>query len=1758
MSGSAGGARIPKQAVEQTIQDYIEKVLSKYPEFKKAKITGSYNTGTKQDFGDIDLIVQLEGTDKIKSKQDLNKFLQSQPNSLIVPFQSEKYKGKKTLTTGELVTILYPIKGIPNQFVQIDNIVSISEEESTFKNSFLDYSAEVQGLLLGLAKVMCLEEEPKQIFERLGIKNIPNLEQNQEFEFNLSSQGLTLRLVTLSDDFKELDRKDIWKSSNWDDVKKLFQNFNINAGFNNLLKEIKNKLNNKRSKNRIKGVFKSMVSIKSGEVGTAKGNTKQQALDIVDQSLTEWLIKDLLPEVKINTPISAEFLWKWINDNLASREYSTFNHNIDPKPYFRIFGKHGLGRENTFEWLKKQPPNIISQIYSELRDAYKDQLNEIKINNPNITNKQIIELYDDICDLQYSNLPNQNPSQIIFTFEEKYLAKHGLHFDEIIEEKDLEKFSLSEKTEMYYALLDLKDKLLSGIDEVKINQPVFFPKDKKWIYFIKDEETYNNLIPLLKNYSWVAGESFLEFKPSIPFYLYGGSGILSYNRSLSNSNELEDILNPQDLPINEIKILNPNQPFTFEAEKGYGDGEYWGTLSDKDGNIVDSNTRMWVGKKGIEDHVMVDTKYFFDKGWEEYLTNQAANISDLPAKYVKFVPLKINEIKVNKPLYFPKNKDWVYYIKDKEVFKSLIPYLENYKWYGSRNRNFPENENLAFPFILCCRYQYEYKLTQYQGYHLRFGDKAIILNPQDLPPLSISINEFRQPTALYPGKFKPPHRGHFEVAKQLLTKTPNVEILISSKPLEGITAEQSKQIWELYNNLLGNKLTIKIINGTPIKYVLDTIEKNQNQNFVAVYGKEDADRYRKIGKDPRYMNAKTLNGGVIMAGADEVINATDFRKAIQNKEDITKYIPEGVSSEEIYKILGQVNEVKILPPTKFHPGEKVKYNRRLVTLSTNLNKFHLQDPEYGEMYLIDDEETGQRFYAREKYISKIAEREKIHLKEDLEDFYGEHIQELIKGDIEAYGEINEYKIDLNDIYEYKQNGDFWEFEDDINKVKTIIKLRLNKGINEFKFYALDKDNKIIGFGKLNHYNPKVMNTIFKIFIEDVLPNNDKILLIPAGNIRYRLFRALINNKLPKDKYEIYTKDDIEEPYFIISKKQNITEVKINKPTGILKAFRNPSGAIYLLFNGKPKNSNLTKYVKTIGWEDRKTSKIEFEIPSHLIEVYKKIFDYLSIPYEFDNNYDVFAIDKNLFQIKPTLSYTLWDKDIEDWYNQVPEELNEIKINDPSKPIPGEIYDIKKEIVDAHKIKWNDSMTKQEWEACEGTEWRKNGWYWSKGWKYFKSPHGEWFEDILYGDVRGYDKNEEIRPSKSQPINESKIYTSNFKELILYLNKLVKFVCEDLKIEKPDIKIINNEKYTQENNSFGGYNPQTKKIYLVVKNRNASDCGRSLCHELYHFYQDSQGVLTSESGKDGSEHENQANSYAGKIMREFNRKYPQMMTVLNEVKIIDPSITPKKVYDFWKYMKKHSEGNKKILELGYIQYHSINKHMGVIDWLEILDKIKLNQLYNDLVHIENKDTLTEGRYDSISNKVSSMIFEKWKQDYENKQKHGLLTKKFKNKDVKFNLIADIDFTVKDESLDVDGGLEKIDGINTIYVNFKVDKSLIPQIWSEISMNLKDVIRHEIEHITQDSKRKYPSKYMDDDFLERDLISAKLLPKHTYFKLDKEVDANLQGMYFKAKKQHKPFIDVINAYLDTQDITPKQRKEVLNIWRTRSKELSLPNF
>lgn len=288
MSGVAGGNRILRQDVQATFNKYVSEVLSTIPGFKKASLSGSVKAGSKADFGDLDIITWFEGDDKKEVKQRIIDAISKLPNSLIVPFKSEKYTGRRYYNSGEIISVLFPIEGQEDQYIQVDNIIALTEEESVFKGSFLDLPAEKQGLLLGLTKVILLEENPDEVFRRMGISNLPPLEEGEEYEFNLSSVKLALRKVKL-ENFKEVAREEIWSTTNWGTIKILFRGFNIDGSFEDLLDDIARKLTNARSKNRVAGIFRSMISVKSGEVGTAKGKGKEDALEKVAQTLSEAL-----------------------------------------------------------------------------------------------------------------------------------------------------------------------------------------------------------------------------------------------------------------------------------------------------------------------------------------------------------------------------------------------------------------------------------------------------------------------------------------------------------------------------------------------------------------------------------------------------------------------------------------------------------------------------------------------------------------------------------------------------------------------------------------------------------------------------------------------------------------------------------------------------------------------------------------------------------------------------------------------------------------------------------------------------------------------------------------------------------------------------------------------------------------------------------------------------------------------------------------------------------------------------------------------------------------------------------------------------------------------------------------------------------------------------------------------------------------------------------------------------------------------------
>ena len=305
MSGSTGADRIKSREHFKKFLDSYEKIIKSFPGFVSIKPSGSYNSNlSKQDFGDIDLITHIKSNkDKATVKKELSAHLAKLPDTVIVPFGSERYKGKKFLNTGEIVTIRYHDEEL-GYSVQIDNIIALDSTEANFKSKFLDLPAEKQGLILGLTKVATIETPLPTLFKKVGITVPVKLQKDQEYEFNLSSVEIQLRKVTYEpDSFKQLKREVVWTSRDFDKLEKILYQFNLDSSFEDLIKQAKQKLKNPRSSNRMKGVFTSMISVKSGEVGTQKGKDKEAAIKKVMDIFGESHMKsfsDFIKEGKIN------------------------------------------------------------------------------------------------------------------------------------------------------------------------------------------------------------------------------------------------------------------------------------------------------------------------------------------------------------------------------------------------------------------------------------------------------------------------------------------------------------------------------------------------------------------------------------------------------------------------------------------------------------------------------------------------------------------------------------------------------------------------------------------------------------------------------------------------------------------------------------------------------------------------------------------------------------------------------------------------------------------------------------------------------------------------------------------------------------------------------------------------------------------------------------------------------------------------------------------------------------------------------------------------------------------------------------------------------------------------------------------------------------------------------------------------------------------------------------------------------------------
>jgi hypothetical protein len=119
-------------------------------------------------------------------------------------------------------------------------------------------------------------------------------------------------------------------------------------------------------------------------------------------------------------------------------------------------------------------------------------------------------------------------------------------------------------------------------------------------------------------------------------------------------------------------------------------------------------------------------------------------------------------------------------------------------------------------------------------------------------------------------------------------------------------------------------------------------------------------------------------------------------------------------------------------------------------------------------------------------------------------------------------------------------------------------------------------------------------------------------------------------------------------------------------------------------------------------------------------------------------------------------------------------------------------------------------------------------------------------------------------------------THNKTDKLVNLFRDLLIICqEELELEHlPKIVWLSNKIVNGEYHSFGSFNPHNDEIQVAITGRHPIDIMRTLAHELVHYRQRLDGRIKHDSGRTGSDIENEAHAVAGVIMRRFDNMHPE--------------------------------------------------------------------------------------------------------------------------------------------------------------------------------------------------------------------------------------------------------------------------------------------
>jgi cytidyltransferase-like protein len=153
--------------------------------------------------------------------------------------------------------------------------------------------------------------------------------------------------------------------------------------------------------------------------------------------------------------------------------------------------------------------------------------------------------------------------------------------------------------------------------------------------------------------------------------------------------------------------------------------------------------------------------------------------------------------------------------------------------------------------------------------------------------------------AILPGKFKPPHRGHLDMIKHYADIADRVVVLVSPKEKDGITADSSVQILNMYlDDANVRNADVEIAQfASPVRAAMEygNLPEMEGTKIIlgaSTKGGDAAERF--AGNVQKYVeNAEVLNPlDYAFDPVGEVLSATDFRNALRSIDDIERFLPD--------------------------------------------------------------------------------------------------------------------------------------------------------------------------------------------------------------------------------------------------------------------------------------------------------------------------------------------------------------------------------------------------------------------------------------------------------------------------------------------------------------------------------------------------------------------------------------------------------------------------------------------------------------------------------------------------------------------------------------------------------------------------------------------------------------------------------------------------------------------------------------------------